>query len=180
MSEDALEVAVLESWLVQSDLSWLEEVVCSSIPEGGAGRDAANQMLRLHALYQAIRAEFPNMKVSDAVLDAIMGPDRRWAGSVLFGPLTDAAELGRSGWYGDPENVMGATACGREGSLEAVLVAGVSTQGSNRTVTVGLVSRWHAATLAIWQLSNFFVFVLKLGTRLNSLKAHWPVRFHTQ
>lgn len=122
MSDDALEVAVLESWLIQSDLSWLEEVACSSIPEDGIGRAQADQMLRLHALYQAIRAEFPNLKFSRAVLVAFMGPDSARDMSMLDGPLR--AGTWWSGWYGSPEDVMGAAALGREGSLEAVLVAG--------------------------------------------------------
>lgn len=124
MSEDALKVAVLESWLVQSDLSWLEEVACSSIPENGLGRRAADQMLQLHALYQAIRTEFPNMKVSRAMLVAVLGPDsaRDFPQVIQNGPLREGNSF--SSWFGSPEEVMGAAALGREGSLEAVLVAG--------------------------------------------------------
>lgn len=40
MSDHALDVAVLESWLAESDLSRLKEMSCSSLPEGGVGRAA--------------------------------------------------------------------------------------------------------------------------------------------
>ena len=123
MNADAGSRDALEAWLASEDFGWLDDVTCSALPEGSLGRAEADQILRVDALYQAIRRRFPNMAPSMEVLDAFMNADSDLYSEYYFEPLSASCELGRIGWYGSIEDVIAAAALGKQGSLSAVLVA---------------------------------------------------------
>lgn len=66
MSDDSLEVSILEMWLRDNDFSWLDEVHCEQLAEDAIGRREADEILRLDAFCRASRA--CNSTSSDAPL----------------------------------------------------------------------------------------------------------------
>lgn len=121
MSEDELEVAVLESWLAETDFGWLEDIHCEVLEEGAVGRAEADQILQLHALYLAIRGQFPNLTWTNRAMDAFLADDA-WVAP--YGPLDVASlDCSTNRWIGRVGEAAAAAALGSSGDLEAVLVA---------------------------------------------------------
>lgn len=125
MSGDALEMAILKSFLRDTDFSYLEELTFPTIPDGGVGRAVADQMLRWHGLYRAIRSEFPNMPFHEGTLNAIWDEDFIYDSPCYQGPLMGGPEYAVSGWYGGPDETVAAAFLGQQGHLEAVIVTGI-------------------------------------------------------
>jgi len=123
MGTDDLEVAVLADWLNNTDFGWLENVAYMGLSDGQVGRREADQMLRLYALYQSIRQEFPNIKPSKQMVDTFMHPDSDLYARFFCSPLSAACEMGRSGCYIGTSDVIAAAHLGGHGDLQAVLVA---------------------------------------------------------
>lgn len=123
MSTDELEVAVLADWLGNADFNWLGEVTCSGLSESHIGRQEADQMLRLNAVYQVVRREFPNIKPSKQMIDTFMHPDSDIYRQYLYSPLDASCEMGRSGCHIAVPDVIAAATLGEIGELSAVLTA---------------------------------------------------------
>lgn len=125
MADDALEIAILEAFLRDTDFSYLKDRTCSAIPDGALGRAQADHMLRWHGLYRAIRDEFPNLPFHEQTLNAIWADDFVWDTSFYAGPLRGGPEEARSGWYGGIPESIAAAFLGQQGHIDAVIVAGV-------------------------------------------------------
>lgn len=121
MRDDTLEIAILETFLRNTDFTYLDELVCIAIPEGDIGRTEADRMLRWHGLYKAIRAEFPNLSFGLKTMQVIW---ETWD-SAYGGPLMGGPEYATSGWYSGIRAAIAAGVLGKEGHVEPVLVAGV-------------------------------------------------------
>lgn len=117
------EVAALNEWFDNTDFGWLGNVQCTEIPQGNVGWAEATHMLRLHALYRAVRSEFPNLPITRGVVTAIVTPTPDDLDLRVEGPLLAAWDHGISGCYPKVGDVVAAATLGRTGSLEAVLVA---------------------------------------------------------
>jgi hypothetical protein len=120
MSDDQLEVAVLQTFLRDVDFSPIDTLECATLQRDSVGYDKATTIRRLGAFYDVIRAEFPNIRVSRPVMDLLVeAAMERFAA----GPFTFAWESSMAGWYGQVGDVVAAAHLGSEGELETVLSA---------------------------------------------------------
>lgn len=122
MADDALELAILQSFLRDTDFSYLEDIKCEALPINILGRSEADCMLQMHGFYRAIRQEFPNLQFHKNTLDAIWY-ENFGGQSHLTTPLMSANEWSRGGWIEGLPETLAAAFLGQQGNLEAVIVA---------------------------------------------------------
>lgn len=93
----------------------------ASPPWRDAGRDTASpqirELLQWHTLYCALINDLPDLVLTSALMTTIVEE------SGIGGGFLSCSEMSRGGWFGGTEDARAAAILGRDGQLEAVLVA---------------------------------------------------------
>jgi len=107
VNSDAQQV---EDFLSRAPQRWLD-----------AGADQADlrvrEILQWHALYRALTADLPDLTLTSPIMTMICEE------SGIRGGFLSCTEMSRGGWFGGEADARAAAILGRNGDLEAVLVA---------------------------------------------------------
>lgn len=108
----------MAEYLEATDFGWLDDVTCERLPPGAIGHNTATHILKIDAYCKRVRADHPDLAIDREVMDLLVNR------MPISGPLTDAMELSRSGWYGDIDDVVAAVTLGASNQVAAVITAG--------------------------------------------------------
>lgn len=81
------------------------------------GSPQIREILQWHAMYCALTDNLPNLVLTSSLMTTIVEE------SGIGGGFLSCSEMSRSGWFGGTEDARAAAIFGRDGHLEAVLVA---------------------------------------------------------